>query len=288
MGSKSKHGKHGKRDKHGKRGKRKTLADGADRHRLYQLAVQCVESEIDMVDDTYRTLRGRHASRLREDFCGTGNTSCEWVRRRRTNTAVGFDLDPQVLAWGRRENIAKMSENRQERVQLLERDVLQVDPTEEAADIILAMNFSYLIFKTRDRLRAYFSAARAGLADDGLLMLDGYGGHDSWRTIQEKTKCDGFTYLWDQRKFNPITFEVLCHMHFKFPDGSKMKRAFTYDWRMWTLPEIREVLAEAGFSRSTVYWEGTDEETGEGNDIYSPTEEGEDDPSWIVYVVAEK
>ena len=159
-----------------------------------------------------------------------------------------------------------MSENRQERVQLLERDVLQVDPTESAADIILAMNFSYLIFKTRDRLRAYFSAARAGLADDGLLMLDGYGGHDSWRTIQEKTKCDGFTYLWDQRKFNPITFEVLCHMHFKFPDGSKMKRAFTYDWRMWTLPEIREVLTEAGFSRSTVYWEGTDEETGEGND----------------------
>ncbi len=285
MGSKSKHGKHGKRDK---RGKRKTLADRADRHRLYQLAVQCVESEIDMVDDTYRTLRGRHASRLREDFCGTGNTSCEWVRRRRTNSAVGFDLDPQVLAWGRRENIAKMSENRQERVQLLERDVLQVDPTESAADIILAMNFSYLIFKTRDRLRAYFSAARAGLAEDGLLMLDGYGGHDSWRTIQEKTKCDGFTYLWDQRKFNPITFEVLCHMHFKFPDGSKMKRAFTYDWRMWTIPEIREVLAEAGFSRSTVYWEGTDEETGEGNDIYSPTEEGEDDPSWIVYVVAEK
>lgn len=285
MGSKSKHGKH---DKHGKRGKRKTLADRADRHRLYQLAVQCVESEIDMVDDTYRTLRGRHASRLREDFCGTGNTSCEWVRRRRTNSAVGFDLDPQVLAWGRRENIAKMSANRQQRVQLLERDVLQVDPTESAADIILAMNFSYLIFKTRDRLRAYFSAARAGLAEDGLLMLDGYGGHDSWRTIQEKTKCDGFTYLWDQRKFNPITFEVLCHMHFKFPDGSKMKRAFTYDWRMWTLPEIREVLAEAGFSRSTVYWEGTDEKTGEGNDIYSPTEEGEDDPSWIVYVVAEK
>ncbi len=265
---------------------RKPLAESADRHRLYQLAVQCVESEIDMVDQTYKEIRGKHAAKLREDFCGTGNTSCEWVRRRRGNTAIGFDLDTEVLEWGRRENVAKMSKQRQERVQLLEGDVLQAGATD--ADIILAMNFSYLIFKTRDRLRDYFRAARAGLAERGLLMLDGYGGHDSWRTIREKTKLDDFTYFWDQRKFNPITNEILCHIHFKFRDGSKMKRAFTYDWRMWTLPEIREVLAEAGFSKSTVYWEGTDEKTGEGNDIYTPTEVGEDDPSWIVYIVAEK
>jgi len=245
-----------------------------------------VEAEIDMVDQTYKDLRGRPAAFLREDFCGTGNTSCEWVRRRKTNTAIGFDLDPEVLAWGRRENIAKMSAQRQSRVELVEQDVLTAGDT--AADIIVAMNFSYLIFKTRPQLRAYFAAARRGLKDDGILMLDGYGGHDSWRTIQEKTKHDGFTYLWDQRKFNPITFEALCHIHFKFPDGSKMKRAFTYDWRMWTLPEIRETLADAGFAKSTVYWEGTDEETGEGNDIYTPTEVGDDDPSWIVYIVAEK
>ena len=269
-----------------KQPKRDALADTADRHHLYQLAVQCVESEIDMVDQTYKEIRGRHAVRLREDFCGTGNTSCEWVRRRRTNTAVGLDLDAEVLAWGRRENLAKLSKNRQSRVQLLKQDVLTAGET--AADIILAMNFSYLAFKTRDQLRNYFSNARAGLAEHGILMLDGYGGHESWCDTKEKTKCDGFTYFWEQRKFNPISNEIKCHIHFKFPDGSKMKRAFSYEWRLWTLPEIRELLAEAGFSKSTVYWEGTDEETGEGNDIYSPTEVGEDDPSWIVYIVAEK
>ncbi len=265
---------------------RKTLAERADRHRLYQLSVQCVESEIDMVDQTYTEIRGHPARKLREDFCGTGNTSCEWVRRRRNNTAIGFDLDAEVLAWGRKQNIAPMSKQRQSRVRLQKQDVLLAGET--AADIILAMNFSYLTFKTREQLRAYFTAARAGLADDGILMLDGYGGHDSWRTVKEKTKYDGFVYQWQQRKFNPITFEALCHIHFKFPDGSKMKRAFTYDWRLWTLPEIREVLSEAGFAKSTVYWEGTDKKTGEGNDVYSPTEKGEDDPSWIVYVVAER
>ncbi len=270
----------------GKNTNRKRLADTADRHRLYQLAVQCVESEIDMVDQTYREIRGRHATRLREDFCGTGNSSCEWVRRRRNNTAVGFDLDAEVLAWGRAHNVAKLSRQRQSRIQLLQQNVLEAGQTE--VDIILAMNFSYLTFKTRDQLRAYFSKARDGLADDGILMLDGYGGHESWRTIKEKTKCDGFTYFWEQRKFNPISNEILCHIHFKFPDGSKMKRAFTYDWRMWTLPEIRELLAEAGYTKSTVYWEGTDEQTGEGNDIYLPTEQGEDDPRWVVYITAEK
>ncbi len=46
--------------------------------------------------------------------------------------------------------------------------------------------------------------------------------------------------------------ETLCHIDFKFEDGSVQKRAFSYDWRLWILPEIREVLAEAGFRRSTV------------------------------------
>ena len=265
---------------------KKTIADTADRHHLYQLAVQCVESEIDMVDKTYKEIRGRDAVKLREDFCGTGNTSCEWVRRRPANTATGLDLDSEVLDWGRRKNVAKLDDHQQSRVRLLQQDVLQAGET--AADIILAMNFSYLTFKTQEQLRGYFTAVHAGLADDGILMMDGFGGHESWRTIKEKTKHDDFTYFWDQHKFNPITFEALCHIHFKFPDGSRMKRAFTYEWRMWTLPEIRALLAESGFSKSTVYWEGTDEKTGEGNDIYSPTEEGEDDPSWIVYISAEK
>jgi len=30
-----------------------------------------------------------------------------------------------------------------------------------------------------------------------------------------------------------------------------MKNAFTYTWRMWTLPEIREILIEAGFKTAT-------------------------------------
>ncbi len=270
----------------GARRRAKTIAASADRHHYYQLAVQCVESEIDMVDKTYREIRGRRAVTLREDFCGTANTSCEWVRRRRANTALGFDLDDEVLDWGRRKNLAKLNAHQKPRVQLVNQDVRCA--TDSAADIILAMNFSYMAFKTRDQLRDYFRAAHAGLGADGVLMLDAYGGHESWRDLKEKTKLDDFTYFWEQRKFNPVNGHIRCHIHFKFADGSRMKRAFSYRWRMWTLPEIREILTEAGFAKSTVYWEGTDAKTGEGNDIYTATEKGEGDPSWIVYVSAEK
>lgn len=269
-----------------KKPRKKSIAATADRHHYYQLAVQDVEAEIDMVDHLYREIRGRRATKLREDFCGTGNTSCEWVRRRARNTAVGFDLDAEVLEWGRRNNVAALKPAQQKRIQLVQQDVLQACPSE--VDIILAMNFSYQLLKTRDELRGYFAAAHAGLAADGVLMMDAFGGHESWCSSTEKTKCDGFTYIWEQADFNPITFESTCHIHFRFRDGSKMKRAFSYDWRMWILPEIRNLLEEAGFVKTTVYWEGTDEESGEGNGEYFATEQGEDDPSWIVYVTAEK
>lgn len=67
-----------------------------------------------------------------------------------------------------------------------------------------------------------------------------------------------------------------------------LKQVFSYEYRLWTLPEIREVLSEAGFSRAEVYWQGTDEETGEANGEFTPTEIGEPNAGWIVYLVAEK
>ena len=81
------------------------MASKADVHALYQQAVQCVEAEIDFVDETFAKLRRRRARHLREDFCGTANAACEWVRRRRTNRAVAVDIDAGVLEWGRRHNV---------------------------------------------------------------------------------------------------------------------------------------------------------------------------------------
>ncbi len=274
------------------------LASIADRHDLYQHAVQAVDAEIDFVDDTYRKLRGRRASLLREDFCGTANTSCEWVRRRRSNVAFGVDLDQPTLDWGRARNLSRLKPGARGRVHLLNSNVLTVRtpaPGHQGVDIVLAMNFSYFIFKERATLRRYFRRVRAGLRAGGLFMLDAYGGADAFREFTERRPIKqgprdigSFTYCWEQEKYDPITGHTLCHISFKLRDGSRLRRAFTYDWRLWTLPEITEVLREVGFKRPTVYWEGTDPRTNEGNSVFTPAEHGEADLGWVVYIVAER
>jgi cyclopropane fatty-acyl-phospholipid synthase-like methyltransferase len=268
----------------GKKG-RATMASKADRHALYEDSVQCVEAEIDFVDETFKTLRKRKARKLREDFCGTANTSCEWVRRRKRNHATGVDLDREVQAWGKKHHVAKLGQAK-ERLTLLNANVLDVKT--DPVDVVLAMNFSYWLFKERALLKRYFQNVYEGLVDDGVFFLDAYGGSDAYKEMRERTKYDDFTYIWDQASFDPISGEMVCNIHFSFPDGSRMKNAFTYEWRLWTLPEIREILLEAGFARVTVYWQGDDEDSDEGNGEFEPAERGEADQAWIVYITAEK
>ena len=262
------------------------MAARADRHYLYQESVQDTEAEIDFVEETWQALRDRPAELLREDFCGTANTACEWIRRDPMHLAVGIDLDREVLEWGELNNLAQLDDEQRSRITVLQENVLEAAP--ELADIVLAMNFSYYLFLTRAGLLSYFESVHEGLMDDGILFVDAYGGYDSHKNIVEERECDGFTYIWEQAAFNPIDSTMDCYIHFAFADKSRMERAFSYHWRLWTLPEIRELLEQAGFSDVTVYWEGTDEEKNEGNGIFEPATVGDADPGWVCYVVAQR
>ncbi len=266
-----------------------TLAERADPHFLYELSVQCAEAEIDFVDATYRRLRGRNARLLREDFCGTANVSCEWVKRRRDNRAIGIDIDPQVLAWGLANNLQRLSPTQRQRVELIGNNVLKAET--EPPDIVSAMNFSYWLLKERKQLQRYFRRVKSILGEDGILFLDAYGGYDSFRAIEEERDIDAegwqFKYIWEQERYDPISGGLICNIHFIFPDGSRLEQAFRYDWRLWTLAEIRDLLAEVGFCNITVYWQGWDED-GEPDGNFQPVREGEAEAGWICYLTAEK
>jgi SAM-dependent methyltransferase len=267
------------------RKKRRTMADKADIHELYEKSVQNVEHEVEFLQGTFKDLRGRTAQLFREDFCGTASTSCEWVRQGGDYQAIGVDIDPAVLEWGRQNRVSRLSSADQARVSLIEGDVMSTDTP--SVDLMAAFNFSYFIFDTRDKLRAYFERAYAALKDDGVFFVDLFGGPEAQEETKEKTKYKRFTYVWHQAEFHPVTNYIRCHIDFRFKDGSKIKKAFTYEWRLWSAPEIRELLAEAGFKKSTVYWEGDDED-GEGDGEFTPDEKGEADLAWIAYIVAEK
>ena len=269
-----------------KRKKRQRTASTSDRWALYEQAVQEPEADCEFIEQVWRELRGRRPRQLREDFCGTAVDAIEWVRRGRRNTAIAVDISPTVLELAEQRARRRLKPAERKRLQLVQADVLKVRTPQ--MDTICACNFSYFTFKTRETLRRYFRRCRESLVDDGLLLLDAYGGSDAFREIRERRKVNGFTYIWDQHHYNPITGHVINHIHFRFPDGTRIREAFTYDWRLWTLPELREMLLEAGFREVTVYWEGTEEGTTEGNGIFKPSREGEACEGWIAYLVAEK
>ncbi len=261
------------------------MAEQADIHELYEESVQNVANEVDFLSTTFGSLRGRKAHSLREDFCGTASLACEWARQGPEYSAIGVDIDPNVLEWGRKNRLGRLPVSDQARVSLIESNVLDVETPK--VDLLAAFNFSYWIFEERPTMLRYLRACREALVDDGLLFLDMFGGSESFEETKEKTKHDGFTYVWHQAEFHPVTNHMQCYIHFKFPDGSKLKRAFSYAWRLWTAPELRDLLHEAGFRKVTVYWEGEDED-GEGNGEFAPEDQGEADLAWVAYMVAEK
>jgi len=262
-----------------------TMAEQADLHELYEASVQNVENEVEFMQATFKQLSGRTAYLFREDFCGTASSACQWVRQGPEYQAIGVDIDASVLEWGRINRVGKLATEDQARVRLMQSDVQTVETPK--VDLLAAFNFSYWIFEERAQMLNYMRRCYDTLKDDGVLFMDMFGGPESFEETKEKTKHDGFTYIWHQARFHPVTNHMQCYIHFKFPDGSKIKKAFSYAWRMYTAPELRDLLLEAGFSKATVYWEGEDED-GEGNGEFTPDEKGEADLAWIAYIVAEK
>jgi SAM-dependent methyltransferase len=261
------------------------MADKADRYELYEAAVQDVDAELEFINETFVTLRGRSPRAFREDFAGLGSLACRWVRQGREYRAIAVDNDSEVLEAGRLRRRSRLTPTERRRVHWLCADVLAV--RNDPVDVITACNFSYWVFKTRSLMRRYFKSAYKGLAADGLFVLDAFGGYEACQEMKESRRLGLFTYVWEQAEYLPVTGDISCHIHFRFPDRSRIDRAFSYDWRLWTLPEIRELLGEAGFRKTTVYWEGTDKR-GLGNGEFRPELRGAADAAWIAYIVAEK
>lgn len=262
-----------------------SLAERADRHDLYERSVQNPPGDAKLFARFFRKLRGYEAMHLREDFCGTAALCLAWVRSRRGRTAVGIDICQQTLDWGWNHRISSHGSHVTDRIQLICEDVRDEHLTN--ADIACALNFSYYCFKTRAELLRYFCSVYAGLAEHGIFILDVLGGAEAMDKGSNEQDHGDFIYRWEQARFNIINHELFCYIHFHFPDGSQLPRAFSYDWRLWTLPELQELLREAGFRKIHVYWEKTDQQ-GDGLGVFFEPNFIANQQLWWTYVVAEK
>ena len=275
---------------------KRPIAATVDRHLLYEEAVQATDFDLAFFERVFKKLRKKPLRTLREDFCGTAYMACEWVKRDPKNEAWGIDLHKPTLEWGRKHHLAYLDDKAQERVHPIHGNVLSTEapPT----DATIAFNFSYWIFKTRPALIDYFKKVHADLKKDGLVFLDAFGGQHAMGQMKDRRKIgktkrdDGlrlpkYTYVWDQARFNTINHDILCHIHFRFSDGSKIDKAFTYHWRLWTLPEIQELLIEAGFKDAQVYLHDWDED-GESDETYRRRTYYKNELAWVGYIVGIK
>ncbi len=260
-----------------------------DKYRFYEAAVQSPDFDIDFFDDYFSKVRNRLPKSFREDFGGTGLNSKEFVSRRKDNVAYVVDLDPSPLKYGREHHLTALPKKDQERLHYVEQNVLKDHPKSYPAfDVVAALNFSYFIFKERETLKSYFKKVFKSLSSDGLFFLDIFGGSQCQGPIEDVNDRGEFLYYWDCDEFNPITHDCVYKIHFR-PKGQKrkIKDVFVYNWRHWTIPEVMDVLKEAGFKHMQILWEGDDEDGG-GNGEFCPTWEIENCDAWVSYIVASK
>jgi len=270
-----------------------TMAQLADRYDLYLRSVQSPEHEVDFFRKAYKRTYGGLPKNLREDFCGTAQMAAAWVLRRPENLAWGVDLHAPTLAWARRHRLSRMREHAR-RLTLVRADVRSV--TRPRVDVVAAYNYSFWVFKKRPDLLRYFRGARASLRPGGLFFVTAFAGNHAMGTLTERTYVPGsysidgervppFTYVWEQNRFNAIDHDILCHIHFRLRDGSWMRRAFSYDWRMWTVPEIRDALLEAGFRKTLVYADAWNERRNRPDDFYRLRTRLQNQDSWLAIIV---
>jgi SAM-dependent methyltransferase len=219
----------------------------AMKHRLYERAVQTPELDVELVHRVFARHAGRVPLTLREDFCGTALLSSRWVESDDDREAVAVDVDPSVLAFARAHNVAPLEDDA-ERLTLVCGDVRT--KSARTFDVITAMNFSWAIFDDGE-LDAYLASAAACLEDDGMLVLELFGGSEMRESLVREHPLEGFTYVWEQRAKGDrldatIAFEL---------DGRRRERAFSYRFHLRSIDALRAKILCAGFASVAVYVE---------------------------------
>jgi rhodanese-related sulfurtransferase len=262
-----------------------------DKYRLYEKAVQSPSYDVEFFTREFKKKYSKSPMVLREDFCGTGAISAAWVDSHREREAYGHDLDSEPLNYGLEHHRAALPEHAQKRLYYRKENVLAAKG--KRPDVVMALNFSYFIFKKRPELLEYFRSVFKSLGGKGLFFLDIFGGLECHQPLEEKVVHKNFTYYWDCESFNPLTAECLYKIHFKKKsDSYKYRDVFVYDWRMWTVAELCDVLTEAGFKDVHTFWEGEDDDGGGDGNFFSTTPRKkkrivvENCESWISYIVA--
>ena len=261
------------------------------RYDLYELTVQNPAALVPFL----RAVHGRDPRVLGEDFCGSGALSKAWVAAVSGGRAIAVDLDPDPLE--------RIPRTRASAIKVLRKDVRRVSQGRKA-DLIFVGNFSIGELHDRRELIRYLRVARARLSsrgERGVFVCDTYGGETAFTrggvTRMHPGPSDDPTvrirYTWQQREADPLSGLVENALHYRVERAGtvvqELSDAFVYRWRLWSVPELRDAMREAGFKSIEVYAKLADAKDAEGNHYVRPLgPDDELDDSFIVCVVGRK
>ncbi|XP_010244417.1 PREDICTED: uncharacterized protein LOC104588259 [Nelumbo nucifera] len=164
-----------------------------------------------------------------------------------------------------------------------------------ARDIVCAFNYSCCCLHKRADLVLYFKHVLGTLSRrGGIFVMDIYGGISSERELRLQRRFPNFTYFWEQAEFDIINRTTRISLHFHLRNQQrKLRHAFSYNWRLWSLPEIKDCLEEAGF-RSVHFWIKQMPDTqvrnsegfGSGRDLkYEEVSTFQQQDAWNAYII---
>lgn len=267
-----------------------------DTHDLYELCVQSPAHLVPMI----RAIHAHRPTILAEDFAGTAALSRVWCDTDPAAAAIATDLDAAALARATHPRITTIRRD-------LRDPAPATHPGPPPADAIFVGNFSIGYLHTRAQLLAYLRTAAARLTERGLFLCDTYGGASAFtRGVVERPHPippgrfpdappnARILYAWEQREADPLTAMVTNVLHFRLEhrDGTHAEilrewpEAFTYHWRLWSVPELRDAMAEAGLTATQVYSTLPDAVDGEGNAYVEPIDPEDLGDSFIVLIAA--
>lgn len=273
------------------------------RYDLYQLCAQAP----DLTARFLHAVHGRNPTILRDDFAGPAAIARAWSQRVPGGRAVAVDRDPRALAHA----------GSHARVTPIVGDVVRC---RRKADIVAAFNFAVCELQERRTLVRYLKAVRASLRLRGIFACDLYGGDEAYAPRAYTRRLRGpngerITYTWRQVEADPATAMVRNTMSFRVQPRRRATRAtdrgsarsvasvtaalaskpyelrdaFVYHWRLWTFPELRDAMLEAGFRAVELHDCLGDAVDSDGR-LYTRPLSADDrlDDNFVVYLVARR
>ena len=260
-----------------------------NRFDLYEAAVQSPEVQCRF----FRALHGGEPLVLADDFSGAGGLARGWLGLSERYASIATDRDELPLAHAYVRATERFGEGVFKRFGLQRASVVEAGGH---VDVAVALNFGVSELQRRAELVGYFRHSLFRLNNGGVMVVDTYGGPTAYDTGRYRVEASldgaGFVYEWEQRRGDPLTGRVECAMHFEVDGGTRVEDAFVYDWRLWSVPEVRDAMMEAGYRSTEVhldYGVGSGEEDGPVLEAAAldgePTVGIEGDEDYVAYVV---